>query len=184
MSFSSNSASRWHLERLANISMRIAHAAESTDCGGRHLSATTPKEFVACDFFISATASFLLLYVFAAVEIGSRRILHTNVTTHPTADWTLQQFRELLTFDHPYRFVIHDRDAIFLRDLDRAVTGFGVRVLKTPLRAPKANSFCERLIGRSGEIRVKEIRVKDLGRSEEIGRRSGSKTSITELELS
>jgi transposase InsO family protein len=102
---------------------------------------------VACDFFVSVTASFRVLYVFVAMEIGSRRILHTNVTKHPTAEWTIQQFREFLVFDHPCRFVIHDRDTIFSSALDEALQGFGVRALKTPVRMPTANSFCERLIG-------------------------------------
>ncbi len=102
---------------------------------------------VACDFFISVTASFRVLYVFVAMEVGSRRILHCNVTEHPTAEWTTQQFREFLAFDHPYRYIIYDRDAIFSSDSDTALKGFGVRVLKTPVRAPKANAFCERLIG-------------------------------------
>jgi transposase InsO family protein len=102
---------------------------------------------VACDFFVSVTASFRILYVFVAMEVGSRRILHCNVTQHPTAEWTTQQFREFLAFDHPYRYVIHDRDAIFSSGLDTALKGFGVRVLKTPVRAPQANAFCERLIG-------------------------------------
>jgi len=56
---------------------------------------------VACDFFVSVTASFRILYVFVAMEVGSRRILHCNVTQHPTAEWTTQQFREFLAFDHP-----------------------------------------------------------------------------------
>jgi hypothetical protein len=47
------------------------------------------------------------------MEIGSRRILHCNVTAHPTADWTTQQFREVLDDVHPYKFVIHDHDSIF-----------------------------------------------------------------------
>jgi putative transposase len=101
----------------------------------------------ACDFFISVTASFRVLYVFVAMDVGSRRILHCNVTEHPTAEWTTQQFREFLAFDHPYLYIIHDRDAIFSSDLATALKGFGVRVLKTPVRAPKANAFCERLIG-------------------------------------
>jgi transposase InsO family protein len=105
------------------------------------------QAIVACDFFIAVTASFRVLYVFVAMEIGSRRILHTNVTAHPTAEWTIQQFREFLAFDHPYRFVIHDRDAIFSQRLDSELAGFGVRVLRTPIRAPKANAFCERLVG-------------------------------------
>jgi transposase InsO family protein len=105
------------------------------------------QAIVACDFMISITATFRIVYVFVAMEIGSRRIIHWNVTDHPTADWTIQQFREFLAFDHPYRFLIHDRDAIFSADLDCAVRGFGIRVLKTPRRAPQANAFCERLIG-------------------------------------
>ncbi len=104
------------------------------------------QAIVACDFFVSITASFRVLYVFVAMEIGSRRILYTNVTDHPTAEWTIQQFREFMAFDHPYRFVLHDRDTIFSA-CDAELKGFGVRVLKTPVRTPKANAFCERLVG-------------------------------------
>ena len=102
------------------------------------------KEIVACDFFVVLTATFRTLYVFLLMGVGTRRILHHNSTAHPTADWTLQQFRETLPGDHPYRFVLHDRDSIFSRALDKAVTGLGVRVLRTPVRAPKANAYCER----------------------------------------
>ncbi len=70
---------------------------------------------MACDFFVVVTASFHILYVFVIMELGTRRILHHNVTAHPTAEWTLQQFREALPGDHPYRFLIHDRDSIFSR---------------------------------------------------------------------
>ena len=63
------------------------------------------------------------------------------------AGWTTQQVREFLAFDHPYRCLIHDRDGIFSPAVDQALKGFGVRVLKTPVRAPKADAFCERLIG-------------------------------------
>jgi transposase InsO family protein len=104
------------------------------------------KGIVACDFFVSVTASFRILYVFVAMEIGSRRILHTNVTEHPTAEWTTQQLREVLEFDHPYRFVIHDRDSIFSAQLDATLRDFGVRSIRTPVRAPMANAYCERLI--------------------------------------
>ena len=93
---------------------------------------------VACDFFVSVTSSFRVLHVFIAMEIGSRRILHCNVTEHPTAEWTIQQFGEFLAYDHRYRFVIHDRDTIFSSYLDSELQGFGLRVLKTPVRAPKS----------------------------------------------
>ena len=87
------------------------------------------------------------LYVFVIMELGTRRILHQNVTAQPTAEWTLQQLREALPGDHPYRFVIHDRDSIFSTDLDKAVTDLGVRILRTPVRAPQPNSICERFGG-------------------------------------
>jgi transposase InsO family protein len=69
------------------------------------------------------------------------------VTEHPTAEWTIQQFREFLAFEHPYRFVVHDRDSIFASRLDQELNGLGVRALKTPVRTPQANAFCERLVG-------------------------------------
>ena len=103
---------------------------------------------VACDFLVAVTARFRVLYVFVMMEIGSRRVLHYNVTAHPTAEWTLQQLREAIPSDHPYQFFIHDRDSIFSRDLDEELkSSFGLRVLRTPVRAPKANAYCERLIG-------------------------------------
>jgi transposase InsO family protein len=105
------------------------------------------KAIGACDFFISISLTFRGLYVFVAMEIGSRRILHCNVTAHPTAEWTTQQFREVLADAHPYKFVIHDRDSIFSPSLDLTLNDFGVRVLRTPVQQPTANAFCERLVG-------------------------------------
>jgi transposase InsO family protein len=105
------------------------------------------KVIVACDFFVVVTATFRTLYVFVIMELGTRRILHQNVTAQPTAEWTLQQLREALPGDHPYRFVIHDRDSKFSKQLDKAVTDLGVRILRTPVRAPQANSVCERFGG-------------------------------------
>jgi len=103
---------------------------------------------VACDFLVAVTAKFHVLYVFVMMEIGSRRVLHYNVTAHPTAEWTLQQLREAIPSNHPYQFLIHDRDSIFSPDLDEGLKGsFGLRILRTPVRAPKANAYCERLIG-------------------------------------
>lgn len=74
--------------------------------------------------------------------------MQCNTTAHPTAEWTLQQFREALPSDNVPRFLIHDRDAIFSPELDQElVRGFGLRVLRTPPQSPKANAFCERLVG-------------------------------------
>jgi len=102
---------------------------------------------IAADFFTVVTARFDLLRVLVVMEIGSRRILHFNVTEHPTAQWTLQQFREALPWEHDYRYLVHDRDSIFSASLDESLGGLGLHVLKTPPRSPKANAHCERLIG-------------------------------------
>jgi hypothetical protein len=81
------------------------------------------------------------------MELGTRRILHQNVTAQPTAEWTLQQLREALPGDHPYRFVIHDRDSKFSKQLDKAVTDLGVRILRTPVRAPKRTRYASASAG-------------------------------------
>ena len=81
---------------------------------------------VACDFCVAVTATFRMLYVFVVIEHASRRLLHVNVTAHPTATWTLQQLREAIPADHAYRFLIHDRDSIFSQQLDQNVRNLGL----------------------------------------------------------
>src|SRR5262249_59453158 len=102
---------------------------------------------IACDFCMVVTATFRLLYVFVVMDHAPRRILHTNVTVHPTAPWTLQQLREAIPADHGYRFLLHDRDSIFSQPLDQSIRHLGLQVLKTPTQCPQANALCERLIG-------------------------------------
>ena len=82
---------------------------------------------LSCDFCVVVTATFRLLYVFVVIEHQTRRIVHCNVTAHPTAAWTLQQLREAIPSDHGYRFLIHDRDGIFSPQLDQSITHMGLR---------------------------------------------------------
>ena len=89
---------------------------------------------VACDFFVTVTATFQLLYVLVAIEHGSRRLLHMNVTRHPTSAWTLQQLREAIGYETNYQYLLHDRDTIFARSLDESIANLGLRVLKSPPR--------------------------------------------------
>jgi transposase InsO family protein len=102
---------------------------------------------VACDFMLAITVRFRVLYVLLLIEIGSGRIVHCSVTAHPTAGWTLPQFREAIPNDHGYRFLIHDRDSIFSAQVDEHLQTFGLQILRTPVKAPTANAYCERLIG-------------------------------------
>jgi transposase InsO family protein len=124
---------------------------------GRGKRATTPRwrtfvcqhtqAIVACDCCVVVTATFRLLYVFVLMDHATRRILHVNVTAHPTASWALQQLREALPADHAYRFLLHDWDSIFSRQLDESRRNLRLRVLKTPPQCPQAHALCERFIG-------------------------------------
>ena len=161
----------WGEQRIANELNRKLTIGISPRTVGKYLRRQSPvrtpdpkqrwlsfvrnhaKVMVACDFFVVITAAFPTLYVFLVVEIGSRQILHHHATAHPTAEWTLQQFREALPGGHPYRFVIHDRDCIFSESVDQGLANLGVRVLPTPVRAPKANSAM-RTTGRQPSSRM------------------------------
>src|SRR2546428_724862 len=157
----------WGQERIANelllkLGLRVSprtvrkYIPKRLDPGrGKRVSSQRWATFVhnhaqavvACDFCVVVTATFRLLYVFVVMEHATRRILHVNVTTHPTASWTLQQLREAIPADHAYRFLLHDRDSIFSPQLDQYIQHLGLQVLKTPVRTPQANALCERLIG-------------------------------------
>jgi putative transposase len=102
---------------------------------------------IACDFFAAVTATFRLLYVFVVIEHHSRRLVHCNVTAHPSAAWTLQQLREAIGFEERYEYLLHDRDSIFANHLDESIERLGVKVLRSPPRSPKANAVRERVIG-------------------------------------
>jgi putative transposase len=90
---------------------------------------------LASDFFVVVTATFRILYVFVVLEVGTRRIVHWNVTAHPTADSTAQQFRMIVRGDQAHRFVVHDCDRIYSDGVDRTLQAMGLTVLKTPALA-------------------------------------------------
>jgi putative transposase len=89
---------------------------------------------LACDFFVAVTATFRVLYVFVVIEHGTRRLAHMNVTSHPSANWTLQQLREVIGDTDNHKYLIHDRDAIFAKHLDDSIRALGLEVLRTPDR--------------------------------------------------
>jgi putative transposase len=105
------------------------------------------RDVLACDFFVTVTARFRLLYVFIVLEVGTRRVVHWNVTEHPTAAWVVQQFRTCVPGESTHRFIVHDRDSIYSEGVDLALKTMGLRVLRTPVAAPQANAYCERVIG-------------------------------------
>src|SRR5439155_25031193 len=74
-------------------------------------------------------------------------LAHVNVTAHPSADWTLQQLREVVWTGRGYRYLIHDRDRLFAKHLDNSIRALGVEVLRSPFASPKANAICKRVVG-------------------------------------
>src|SRR4249920_415193 len=105
------------------------------------------KGVLACDFFVAVTATFRLPYVFVVIGHGSRRLRHVNVTAHPSAAWTLQQMREVVSDTDDCGYLLHDRDSIFAKHLDDSIRALSLTVLRSPFRSPKANAICERAIG-------------------------------------
>jgi putative transposase len=99
--------------------------------------------------FTTVTVSFRIFYVFVVLEVGTRRIVHWNVTEYPSEPWILQQFRMILPGDQPHRFVIHDRDTVFSAAVDQLLSDAQLTVLKTPIRSPQAKdyaSYCTSLV--------------------------------------
>lgn len=102
---------------------------------------------VAFDFFTVPTLTFRLLYCFFVIEHERRRVLHFNVTAHPTSEWVVQQLREAFPESGPYRYVILDRDSKFNADVIKFLTSTGLTPKRTSVQAPWQNGIAERWIG-------------------------------------
>jgi putative transposase len=102
----------------------------------------------AADFFTVETAWLQTLYVLFFIEQGSRRVHLAGVSPNPDGAWLSQQARKLAVeerLEH-VRFLLHDRDANFSGPFDQIMRSAGVRVIKTPIRSPKANAVAERWV--------------------------------------
>ena len=104
-------------------------------------------EIWACDFLQTYDAPFRMIYVFVIIELGSRRVVHFNVTRHPGDRWIAQQLREATPFGEGPRYLIRDNDRKFGSQFAHVADGSGIEVLLTPIEAPKANAICERFLG-------------------------------------
>lgn len=105
------------------------------------------EALVAFDFFTVPTATFRVLYCFFVIEHGRRRVLHFNVTPHPSAEWVVQQLREAFPEAGPYRYVLLDRDSIFDTGVIAFLKATGLKPKRTSVQAPWQNGTAERWIG-------------------------------------
>jgi putative transposase len=102
---------------------------------------------VSVDFFTVPTIRFQVLYVFLVLAHDRRRIVHFNVTAHPTAEWTAQQLREAFPFEQIPRYLLRDRDRVFGGEFRKDVKAMGIKEVLSAPRSPWQRAYVERVIG-------------------------------------
>jgi transposase InsO family protein len=106
---------------------------------------------LAVDFAHVDTVFLRRLYILIVIEHGRRRVHLAGITAHPTGAWVTQQARSLLSDlgdrADRFRFLIRDRDSKFTTAFDAVFVGADIRILRCPVRTPRANAIAERFIG-------------------------------------
>jgi putative transposase len=105
------------------------------------------RDLIALDFFTVPTATFRVLFVLVVLTHSRRRLVHFNVTEHPTAEWTARQLLEACTLEESPRYLIRDRDAVDGERFSRQAKTLDIREVIIAPRAPWQNAYAERVIG-------------------------------------
>jgi hypothetical protein len=104
------------------------------------------EAIAAMDFFTVPTINFGALYCFFVIAHDRRRILHFNVTKHPTSLWTVQQLREVFPFGSAPRFLIFDRDGKYGVEVPATVRSLGMQPVRASFESPWQNGVAERWV--------------------------------------
>ncbi len=105
------------------------------------------KDLVSIDFFVVPTATFRILFVLVVLAHDRRRIVHFNVTEHPTARWTGEQMIQAFPDGTEPKYLLRDRDSIYGEEFRERIQAMGIEEIMAAPRSPWQNPFCERLIG-------------------------------------
>jgi putative transposase len=157
---------RWGHRRiggeLANLGLRVSPttvrrllaraglgpAPRRSGPGWREFLRAQAASIVACDFFTVESVLLRRYYVFFFIAHANRRVWLAGCTTHPTGAWVTQQARNLGLdlADYGVRLLIRDRDGKYSGPFDQVFGSAGIRIVKTPVRAPQANAIAERFV--------------------------------------
>jgi transposase InsO family protein len=99
------------------------------------------------DFFTVHTVWFEILFVFVVLAHDRRRVVHFNVTGHPTAEWTAQQMLEAFPFDTASKYLLRDRDRIYGEEFRKQVEVMNIKEVLSAPRSPWQRAYVERVIG-------------------------------------
>ena len=105
------------------------------------------RDLVSLDFFTVPTLGLRVLFVLVVLAHHRRRVVHFNVTEHPTAHWTAQQIVNAFPDDSAPSYLLHDRDQVYGEPFRRRVKGLRIKEVLTAPHSPWQNPFAERLIG-------------------------------------
>ena len=159
---------RWGYLRIVGECRKLGVAVSATSVRnvlGRHRLRPAPRTtgpswsqflraqaagVLACDFFHVGTVTLRRLYVLVFIDLERRKVFLAGVTAHPVGAWVTQQARNLAATledqGRAVRFLVRDRDAKFVGPFDEVMRSTGARVIRTPVRSPRANAFAERFV--------------------------------------
>jgi transposase InsO family protein len=100
----------------------------------------------AADLFVVQTLTFKTLYVLFFIAHARRKLVHVNVTEHPTVAWVWQQLLNATPPGCQLRYLLHDRDGVYGADFSDRTARLGIRSVRTPVMAPNANAIAERIV--------------------------------------